>query len=100
MSTPDKTTMGNLLALEQTCRRITEAKGCLYPGDAEGLYWLLDALRLALAASRDEAEKARACSSEVYALLENVETYVQRCSNGVPIAVVANVVRSRQLLSP
>ena len=59
MSTPDKTTMDNLLALEQTCRRITEAKGCLYPGDAEGLYWLLDALRLALAASQDEAEKAK-----------------------------------------
>ena len=57
VSTPDKTTMGNLLALEQTCRRITEAKGCLYPGDAEGLYWLLDALRLALAASRADAAR-------------------------------------------
>ncbi len=61
MNIPDKETMANLLAHEQTCRRISAEKGCLYPGDAEGLYWLLDALRLAsLAASRDEAEKAKA----------------------------------------
>ena len=69
------------------CRRISAEKGCLYPGDAAGLYWLLDALRLALAASRDEAEKAKAehcfgfhwimahCTEAVEMYEEHIEGY-------------------------
>jgi hypothetical protein len=63
MSTePDKVTMDNLLSHEQVCRRISEAKGCLYPPEAETLYWLIDTLRAELSLAKakiSELEKAK-----------------------------------------
>jgi len=59
MSTPDKETMDNLLAHEQTCRRISAEKGCLYPPEAESLYWLIDTLRTDLIAAHVAAATAK-----------------------------------------
>jgi hypothetical protein len=69
MSTePDKETMDNLLAHEQTCRRISAEKGCLYPPEAESLYWLIDSLRARLEASERDRTALAAVLEEIRAL--------------------------------
>jgi hypothetical protein len=53
-----------------------------------------------LAASVAREKALEALKVECHQLLENVEKYVQRSGNGVPIGVVANTLKVRQLLAP
>lgn len=78
----DKEVLRNMEDHEQTCRRISAAKGCLYPPEAETLYWLIDDLREQLSEVKEsfEACYSRAARIDKLATELSLETDNLACA--------------------